>query len=169
MDSVEFSFGQGLTGKSAWEVNPYLMQRKLRNSIFKFAEAAARDDVDTLVDLSNAPNTTGIDENTWDRQLTAYWDEHDWIGVDQEARSAKFFIVNRQPEIADLVRTLQVTDESFLPVTNANDLQWWIIEQVIADPAETREWRIQALVDVKASIAQEEPVWHILGLRQIDG
>lgn len=161
-EAAELAFGEGFAGMTPWQANGFLLRKQVRNRLFDLVEAAARDDVDALAEASQ-----GVSADVWDRQLARFWAEHEWVGVDQQARSSEFFDLNEHPSTADLLDWLAVEDESRLPRTQAGTLDWWFAEQVIVDEDDTREWRIVALIDPQASAEAMEIVWKVLGLRVI--
>ncbi|WP_404814690.1 DEAD/DEAH box helicase [Scrofimicrobium canadense] len=96
----EVVFGEGS--------NPYAERRALRQRAFTIVELLANDNVDALSRLDPA-----WDFDRWDKALARYWAEHDWISIDQEARSPELFHV-------DGTR----------------------VEQTILDPAGDGDWRL---------------------------
>jgi hypothetical protein len=99
----------------------------VRNAMFRRVELAARRDWTALGDLDG---DAGWDAAAWEDALARYWDQHDAILTDADARG---------PDLLDIVPDL---DRSLLRVG-----------QVIHDPAGFHDWRIDAEVDLAASDA----------------
>lgn len=144
----EEAFG-AVDGSVSFQRNTFALRRAIRNAVFSRIELMSRDDVSRLGSLDA---DAGWGPERWDHALGLYWAEHDWIGIDHEARAAAYFNLNQTPTEADLGRLGEV------PLTAQDDLDWWIVEQTILDPAGDGDWRLTLLVDVQASIAQEAPV-----------
>lgn len=105
----------------------------VRNAMFHRVELAARDDVDALAaleqrvaELTEPPQSVAMDAVAWDEALGAYWDEHDEIGIDAEARSPARLQIDEQAD-------------------------HWGLRQAIADPAGHGDWAITARLDLAAS------------------
>ena len=131
--------------------NPRAMKVAIRKAMFKRVELAARDDVDALAALDEAvasstePRTEIVmDADAWDADLGAYYDEHDEIIVDADARGPK---------------NLRITEGS----------DKWEIRQVITDPDGDLDWGIDAEVDLAASDAAGQVLLVVLGLNRLDG
>jgi superfamily II RNA helicase len=93
----------------------------IRNAMWRRVELAARDDVRGLAALD--PGTTEAD---WDAALGSYYDEHDAVRLDADARG---------PDL------LAVTEEG----------RRWSARQTLHDPAGDHDWVIDAVVDLDAS------------------
>ena len=105
----------------------------------------AREDVDGLLDLQDP----GWDEDRWNNVLDRYYNEYDWIGTDQDARSAGLFKVISAPTEADLA-TIGIDLDSPL-AGRALEGRIWLARQTILDPEGDLPWRIWALADLDAS------------------
>ena len=97
----------------------------VRNEAFRWARLAARRDHEALAE---APHDDG---SPWrPSQLAAalapYWEEHDEVLLDADARSSAYLDVERR----------------------ADD---WVVTQILRDPLDTKEWRIVGRVDLAAS------------------
>lgn len=95
----------------------------VRNELFRRVQLAARDDADALGELDAA---SGWDSTRWGEALDAYYEHHDSIGIDADARSASM-----------LTMELGATE--------------WKVRQVLADPAGDHDWVITATVDLEES------------------
>ena len=78
---------------------------------------------------------TAVDD-AWADALEPYFDEHDSIGIDADARSPKMLLVT---EHADR----------------------WELRQILDDPAAHHDWGISAVVDLTASDEAGHPVIEI--------
>ncbi len=114
----------------------------VRNAMFRKVELAASDDVDGLACLE--PPGTPMTRAAWDAALGDYYDEHDEIGADADARGPRFF------EVTEAGRT-------------------WAVRQVIADPAGHHDWSIAATVDLDASDAAGDLVLRTDSFARLDG
>ena len=96
----------------------------VRNEAFRWARLVARRDHEALAE---APHDDG---SPWrPSQLAAalapYWEEHDEVLLDADARSSAYLDVERR----------------------ADD---WVVTQILRDPLDTKEWRIVGRVDLAA-------------------
>ena len=78
----------------------------------------------------------------WASSLEDYFDEHDEIGTGPDARGPQLFQVERLPGL-------------------------WRVRQVLADPAEDRDWAVLADVDLAASDEGSEVVLAVTGVQQM--
>ncbi len=122
----------------------------IRNAMWRRVEAAARDDLDALIrgerataDLFEPPREVGMTRSAWDDALEAYYDEHDEIRTDADARGPAYLQVER----SDLT---------------------WLVRQTLADPEDHRDWVIEAEVDIAASDALGEAVVTTVAMRRWD-
>ena len=97
----------------------------VRNELFRRVQLAALDDVTALGELDAE---AGFDADAWDAVLEEYYDLHDTIGTDADARSMKFLV-------------LEETGRT------------WHARQIFADPAGDHDFGIVADVDLDASDA----------------
>jgi len=112
----------------------------VRNELWRRVRLAALQRDDELVALDP--------EAGWPEVLDAYYDEHDEIRVDADARSARMVQIDEHPEGQ--------------PGT-------WRVRQVIADPAGDHDWGITASVDLTASADQGVAVLRVLAVDRLDG
>lgn len=110
----------------------------VRNELWRRVRLAALQHDDELAALDP--------EAAWPEALDAYYAEHDGIGVDADARSARFVLVDEQV---------------------AGDPAVWRVRQILADPAGHHDWGIVAEVDLAASAEQGLAVLRVLGLDRL--
>jgi superfamily II DNA/RNA helicase len=112
----------------------------VRNAMFRRVELAASDDVDGLAALEPGGPMTRA---RWDEALGEYWDEHDLIGADADARGPAFLVVTEHGRV-------------------------WDVRQVIADPEGNHDWSITARVDLDECDDAGELVLHTLDFSRLD-
>jgi hypothetical protein len=113
----------------------------VRNELFRRVQLAALDDVAALGELDAE---AGFDADAWDAVLGDYYDEHDTIGTDADARSMKYLV-------------LEETGRT------------WHARQIFADPAGDHDFGIVADVDLDASDAAGEAVVIVREIGRFDG
>lgn len=97
----------------------------VRNALWQRVSLIAADNVDALEALEPAnKDWTGDD---WDEALGDYWDEHDDVLMDADARSPKRLMIDK---------------------TNPRK---WVCRQIVSDPEGNHDWQIHAVVDLDAS------------------
>lgn len=123
----------------------------IRNAMFHRVELAARDQWEALgeletrvAELTDPPQAVVMDAEAWNEALGRYYEVHDSIATDQEARSP----VNLQIEKAG--RT-------------------WRLRQVVLDPEGDRDWGITAEVDLDASDAVGAAVLTVTAFEPLHG
>ncbi|WP_316670265.1 DUF3516 domain-containing protein [uncultured Propionibacterium sp.] len=116
----------------------------VRNAMFRRVQLAADDDVDALVALDASDPSASFGPNDWDDALGDYWDEHDDIGTDADARG---------PQL------LQIDDSSRV----------WTVRQIIADPEGDHDWAITATVDLDACDEADDLIVHVVRFGRADG
>ena len=79
-----------------------------------------------MAELTDPPQKVVMTPQEWNDALGAYYDEHDSIATDQEARSPGLLQFEKTP-------------------------QEWRLRQVVVDPDGDRDWGITAIVDLTAS------------------
>jgi len=115
----------------------------VRNAMFRRVELAAADDVDGLAELETGPGTE-MTRTRWDEALGDYWDEHDELRVDADARGPRFLVVTEQG------RT-------------------WQVRQIINDPEQNHDWSIEARIDLDECDEAGELIVHTLSFGRLDG
>jgi len=111
---------RGVTG------NPRAFRVLVRNELFRRVQLAALERYDELGALDA---DSGFDADAWADALEPYWSEHDRIGTDADARSARMLDIDERPGA-------------------------WTVRQILADPAGDHDWSIRAEVDLEGSDAQ---------------
>ncbi len=122
----------------------------VRNAMWARLELAARDDAEGLAaveqrvsQLSEPPTPVERDAAAWGEDLDDYYDEHDSMRIDAEARSPRHLQVER------------------------GDGEWRL-RQVVLDPEGNHDWAVEARVDLAASDAAGAAVVIGTGLRRLD-
>jgi superfamily II RNA helicase len=98
----------------------------VRNEMFRRVQLAALDKYEELGELDAA---AGFDADAWADALDGYYELHDEIGTDAEARGPKMLII-----------------------TEGRDQ--WTVRQIFADPAGDHDWGFSAIVDLAESDAE---------------
>ena len=105
----------------------------IRNAMWRRVDLVARDDLDGLMALERAaadrtdpPGEVVMTRSRWDEAIEAYYDEHDRVGLDADARG---------PDL------LHVEVEG----------RAWKVRQTLSDPEGHHDWVIDAVVDLDAS------------------
>jgi hypothetical protein len=101
----------------------------VRNALFLRVELAAAQQWSELEELDAE---AGWAAERWRDALRPYFEEYDSIGIGPGSRSAALVIIDEQPER-------------------------WDVQQVLDDPAGDHDWRIRAVVDLRASDEIGEP------------
>ncbi|RRD51437.1 RNA helicase [Arachnia propionica] len=115
----------------------------VRNAMWRRVELCADDDVEALAALTSGDPMT---RRRWDEALGDYWDEHEDIGVGQDARGPAFFVVETK-----------------------RGGRLWEVRQILDDPAGNRDWSILATVDLDECDEAGELVLRTLDLSRLDG
>lgn len=118
----------------------------IANAMFARVQAISRDDVTTLVrieteaaQVTEPPRGVVLDRAAWDSALDAYYDEHDEVLIDADARSRQL---------------LSIGDEGTgVPAGTDDDTTARIraVRQTLHDPDGNHDWVIEAVVDCDAS------------------
>ena len=131
--------------------NPRAMKTAIRKAMLKRLELAARDDVDGLAKLDELVASTTeprteivMDADAWDADLGAYWDEHDEILLDADARGPQNLKITEHPDK-------------------------WEVRQIITDPEKNMDWGIDAEINLEESNAAGVPLIVVVGLNRLDG
>ena len=178
---LERAFGADESGAIAFTANRHAFRNAVRRALFNFVELMSRDDVDGLERASAqaADNDelfaqvapwTGDD---WDHALERYWAEHDWIDINQGARSQALCALEEQVSGEDVLALMPFSArdnanqrsrfEAFArAVDEAPAGSLWLATQTITDPEGNMDWRIAALVDLGASDKEKRVVLTVL-------
>jgi hypothetical protein len=104
------------------------------------------------------PEGSPWDQQRWEAALDPYWDEFEWMRIDQVARASEFFDLTETPEGAEVLEAFGVDNIEDVPVTSAGDRNWWVSRQIIADPDDTGAWRLTCVLDVPATLDSNQVV-----------
>ena len=178
---AERAFGADESGVVAFTANRHAFRNTVRRALFNFVELMSRDDVDGLERASaQAANADGLfaeaapwTGNDWDHALERYWAEHDWIDINQGARSQALCALEEQISGEDILALIpfsardNVNQRSrFEALARAVDEapagSVWLATQTITDPEDNMDWRIAALVDLAASDKEKRVVLTVL-------
>ena len=178
---AERAFGADESGVIAFTANRHAFRNAVRRALFNFVELMSRDDVDGLERASaQAADSDGLfaeaapwTGDDWDHALERYWAEHDWIDINQGARSQALCALEEQISGEDILALM-----SFSARDNANQRSRiealaravdeapagsvWLATQTITDPEGNMDWRIAALVDLAASDKEKRAVLTVL-------
>ncbi|MCI1641574.1 MAG: DUF3516 domain-containing protein [Actinomyces sp.] len=143
---AELAFGADEDGTVAFSANRHAFRTAIRTALFRRVELMSRDDVEGL---ARADGPAGWPAGRWDRELARYWAEHDWIGIDQRARSSALVSVIERPTPADLLDA--GATEAVAEGAETMPGRLWLAAQTLVDPEEDMDWRLAVLVDVAES------------------
>lgn len=115
----------------------------VRNAMWRRIELMAQDRVDELAAMDARVPDAAMDADAWDAALGAYWDEHDEVLTDAEARGPAM---------------LRIEGEG---------TRVWRVEQVVRDPAGHHDWRVDAAVDLDECDEAGELVLRVGGFRRL--
>lgn len=125
----------------------------VRNEMFRWVNAAARRALGQAAaevqQVDDGGRTVHRDAESIDAMLDDYWSEHTWVGIDASTRSPRYFVFDEPPSSAG-------------PPTGR-----WPVTQILVDPDDTGEWRLEGMVDYDASRVQGVPVIAFAGVERI--
>ena len=178
---AERAFGADESGAIAFTANRHAFRNAVRRALFNFVELMSRDDVDGLERattqaadndglFAEAAPWTGDD---WDHALERYWAEHDWIDINQGARSQALCALEEQISGEDVLALMSFSARDNVnqrsrfealarAVDEAPTGSVWLAIQTITDPERNMDWRIAALVDLAASDKEKRVVLTVL-------
>lgn len=178
---AERAFGADESGVVAFTANRHAFRNAVRRALFNFVELMSRDDVDGLERASaQAADTDGLfaeaapwTGDDWDHALERYWAEHDWIDINQGARSQALCTLEEQISGEDILALMPFSARDnanqrsrFEALARAVDEapagSVWLATQTITDPEGNMDWRIAALVDLAASDKEKRMVLTVL-------
>ena len=119
----------------------------VRNAMWRRIELMADDDVDTLATLETGQSVV-MTRQHWDDALGAYWDEHDEMLVDADARGPKYFDVTA--------------------ATGSRAGRTWQVRQIVADPEGNHDWALHAWVDLDECDEAGDLVIHVTDFSRQD-
>ncbi|GAB2448472.1 superfamily II RNA helicase [Conyzicola lurida] len=120
--------------------NPRAFRVLVRNELFRRVQLAALDKYEELGELDAA---SGFTADAWGDAMDAYWDVHDALGTDADARSSAMLIV----------------DEGATQ---------WTVRQIFADPSGDHDWGISATVDLEESAELGVAVVKVTAVGRLD-
>ena len=178
---AERAFGADESGVIAFTANRHAFRNAVRRALFNFVELMSRDDVDGLERASaQAADSDGLfaeaapwTGDDWDHALERYWAEHDWIDINQGARSQALCALEEQISGEDILALMPFSARDnanqrsrFEALARAVDEapagSVWLATQTITDPEGNMDWRIAALVDLAASDKEKRAVLTVL-------
>ena len=178
---AERAFGADESGVVAFTANRHAFRNAVRRALFNFVELMSRDDVDGLERATTqAADNDGLfgeiapwTGDDWDHALERYWAEHDWIDINQGARSQALCSLEERISGEDILALMpfsardNVNQRSrFEALARAVDEapagSVWLATQTITDPEDNMDWRIAALVDLAASDKEKRVVLTVL-------
>jgi hypothetical protein len=116
----------------------------VRNAMFRRVELAARQRWDELGELAGdgRAGEAEWDAQAWRHALEPYFETHDEIGTDADARGPQLLIIDEQPGR-------------------------WVIRQIFDDPAGDHDWGVSAEVDLAASDEAGTAVVRVVAVDQL--
>ena len=178
---AERAFGADESGVIAFTANRHAFRNAVRRALFNFVELMSRDDVDGLERASaQAADSDGLfaeaapwTGDDWDHALERYWAEHDWIDINQGARSQALCALEEQISGEDILALMPFSARDNANQRNRFEVlaravdeapagSVWLATQTITDPEGNMDWRIAALVDLAASDKEKLAVLTVL-------
>ena len=178
---AERAFGADESGVVAFTANRHAFRNAVRRALFNFVELMSRDDVDGLERASaQAADSDGLfteaapwTGDDWDHALERYWAEHDWIDINQGARSQALCALEEQISGEDILALMPFSARDNANQRNRFEVlaravdeapagSVWLATQTITDPEGNMDWRIAALVDLAASDKEKLAVLTVL-------
>ncbi len=111
----------------------------VRNELFRRVQLAALEKYEELGELDAA---SGFTAEAWADAMNDYFDEHDSLGTDADARSSAMLILDEGPEA-------------------------WTVRQIFSDPAGDHDWGISGIVDLDESNEAGEAVLRVTGVNRL--
>ena len=111
----------------------------VRNELFRRVQLAALEKYEELGELDAA---SGFTAEAWADAMNAYFDEHDSLGTDADARSSAMLILDEGPKV-------------------------WTVRQIFSDPAGDHDWGISGTVDLDESNEAGEAVLRVIGVNRL--
>ena len=136
----------------------------IRNALWTRVAACAKDDLTALVRLereaanrTDPARTIPMTRARWDAALELYYDEHDEVLLDGDARSSAYLELGAE-RLGEPAGAVEGTLARIRPV-----------RQTLRDPLDNRDWVLDAVVDCDASDETGELVLATVALRRMDG
>ena len=165
-EGAERAFGADEDGRILFAANRHALRVAVRNEMFKRVELLSRDNCMRLAALE--PEGSPWDQQRWEAALDPYWDEFEWMRIDQVARASEFFDLTETPEGAEVLEAFGVDHIEDVPLTSAGDRNWWVARQIIADPDDTGAWRLTCALDVPAALDSNQVVLRTAAFAALD-
>ena len=108
----------------------------VRNALFRRVQLM---DLDRPEELGALDKDWGYGVHEWEDVLDEYYDEHDYVNTDADARSSELFMLDDAHE---------------------RDEHTWKVRQIIDDSDGDRNWAIEGIVDLDATQDSGEVVFH---------
>ncbi|MEX1908543.1 DUF3516 domain-containing protein [Janibacter sp. Y6] len=145
---------------------PHAFTPMVRGAMWQRVARAARDDVDGLAAIEHAAAALADDgrsavmtRDAWDEALGEYWQEHDEIATDADARGPHR--ISTEDVMAPAPGMPDEGDEAIA------DVRVRRVRQVLADPAGDGDWVVEAEVDLDASDRVGEAVVLATAMRRL--
>lgn len=107
----------------------------IRNAMFRRVQLM---DLDQPEELGKLDKPWHYDVHTWENVLDDYYDEHEYVNTDMQARSGEYFILDTRHE---------------------EDRHEWTVRQIIDDSDGDHDWAITATVDLDATQSEGEVIF----------
>ncbi|WP_420176065.1 DEAD/DEAH box helicase [Luteococcus sp. OSA5] len=120
----------------------------VRNALWRHVELMADDKVDELAELDSRDPNRVMDADAWDEALGNYWDEHDDMGLDADARGPRMLRIEK--------------------FGGGGEPRTWRVAQIIDDPDKNHDWQLQASINLDDCDEAGELVLHVLGFSRVD-
>ncbi|MCL8026065.1 DEAD/DEAH box helicase [Nocardioides bruguierae] len=134
----------------------------VRNAMWSRVAGVARDDLDALMAVERAaadrfeePREVVMTRSAWDEAIEAYYDEHDEVRTDGDARSP---------------RLLETTARTGVPAgadPDGPEVRLLEVRQTLHDPEGHHDWVVEALADLDATDALGELVMPTVAFRRL--
>lgn len=154
----EQAFGADTDGVVAYRTNPHALMAHVRRDLMQIIQWLDQEDYAAVAQRCGqdvgAWREAGVrvwSEQDWADALDPYFEEYEWIGTGQQARSSDYLTVLTIPEEADFL------DADF-PTPPPHHAAW-VITQRLQDPFEDGAWQLRVLLDVTASQEANRPIF----------
>ncbi|WIA99613.1 RNA helicase [Curtobacterium sp. MCBA15_012] len=134
----------------------------VRNALFQRVLLAAADDPAGLGELDA---TSGFDRSAWDAVLESYYEEHDAIGTDADARSMQYLVLDEAPGTGRAGGTGGGAAGGGAGAAP----RVWRARQIFADPEGDKDFGFSATIDLDASDEAGEAVVRVTEIGRFDG
>ncbi|WP_099332595.1 DEAD/DEAH box helicase [Actinomyces minihominis] len=149
-EGSERAFGEGEDGQIRFSTNRHALRTAVRNEMFRRVELLSRDNCTRLA--AAEPEGSPWDQARFESALDPYWDEFEWMRIDQQARAAELFEMLESPEEDAVLDAFGIEDPEQVPLTATEDRNWWVVRQIVSDPEDSGAWRLTAVLDVPEAL-----------------